>query len=76
MDDRTDKLPSLIPTARWLYLLLIAKPLACWLGGNAESVEAPNILYFLPGCWLIMPIFYTLLVFGLNYKIWLSSALV
>jgi hypothetical protein len=56
--------------------LFVAIPLACWLGGNNDRVDAPSIRYFLPGFSFIIPLFYTFFVWGLNYNNWLSSAVV
>ena len=46
--ERIDRVPSLIPRATCPDLLT-AIPLACWLGGNIDNVEAPPIRYFFPG---------------------------
>lgn len=54
--------------------LLTATPLACWLGGRVDKVDAPPIRYFFPGFSFIIPTLTTFFVFGLNYKILLSSA--
>jgi hypothetical protein len=67
--------PKFVATATCPFLL-VATDLLCWFGGSNDKVEAPIILFFFPATALIIPFFYTLNVFGLNYNTKLSSALV
>lgn len=75
MADLIVREPSLIPMATW-PALFTATPRACWFGGKTDRLDAPPILYFFPAFWFIVPYDTTFLVFGLNSRILLSSAVV